>query len=543
MAVGKLFFISVIIAIFSVMILPARVLSYTSADIPVNHWSYGAVEELAMAGLLGISGLDTRPMTRIQMAYKVKEAMDNIEEERLPAYLSLDRNYIEYLQKILYELINEFRRDLVLIGATAAQVESKEDISLLDKFLDYNLASPVEVEQRFAGVKSRKDLLLENENGLRLEQGYNLRARFSAWANARDMFTFSARPAWRLTASGSQLFFDEASAKISLANVELLFGKSAMWWGPGYHSSMLLSNNAEPLTLVKIRSINDFRFPGRFEKIGSFGVNFFVSKLEKDRTIPRPVFTGLRLEWSPVTYFSLAANRTSIMGGKGQPKPRIRDYFSIFTGAEELSSSEPRTHDTDQLASVSAKLAIPLRPELRIASAVEAYVEWAGEDRFYVIENECPGVLAGFFLTDVLRDKGTDFRFEYARDKRAWYDHFKYDAAGANTAYTYKGEIMGHHMGADADDLFFRISKELPFLSTPYFDYIRAGAQLDMERHGLSLDTPEKLTEFVLDMTWSHSDAVAISCRYEFEYYRNFNHVSGKNSRNNIFLVETDIKF
>ncbi|MCM8789789.1 MAG: capsule assembly Wzi family protein, partial [Candidatus Omnitrophica bacterium] len=210
---------------------------------------------------------------------------------------------------------------------------------------------------------------------------------------------------------------------------------------------------------------------------------------------------------------------------------------------DEFSTTEIKRTDTDQLASLDLKFVMPLRPELRIASGLEVYGEWAGEDRFSFWENESPGFLAGLFLADFFKDKGTDFRVEYAKNKPAWYNHGLYNALGTATAYTYEGEIIGHHMGGDADDLFFRVSKELPFLSTPYFDAVKAGVQLDIERHGLSQAMQEKKIEFAADFLWSHSDRVAFSLRYEVENYRNFDYIAGKTARNHIFWAELNLKF
>ncbi|MCX5715299.1 MAG: hypothetical protein NTV07_00180 [Candidatus Omnitrophica bacterium] len=491
---------------------------------------------------MSTSGLDVKPMSRVQMAYKIKEAMDNVEDENLPLHLALDRDYIEYLQKMLYRLMDEFRQELVLVGATAAQLKSSDEATVLDKYIKMNAGSPVKTEHRYAKVGSRKDTLLENENGLRLRDGYNLRVRAYPWATIHDMATLSATPEFRLTDSGNQLFFEELAAKFSVSNLELTAGRSAMWWGPGYHGSMLLSNNAKPLDLVRFQTIKNFRLPWGLEKIGSFGVDFFVSQLEKDRTVQKPKFGGLRLEYSPLRCLTLSANRTAIFGGKGRPKLHFHDYMRIFTGTNDLNQDTDK-NNADQLASFGARLAIPLRPEARIASGVELYGEWAGEDKFAPWENESPGFLTGMFLTDVLNNDGTDLRVEYAKNKSGWYNHGIYDAAGTGTAYTYKGEIIGHHMGGDADDLFLRLSKEVPFLTTPFFNFVKVGAQLDLERHGISLDVTEKRTQIVADITWCHFDAVLFALRYEFEDYRDFGYESGKRSQNNIFLTEVDFKF
>ncbi|MDD5449880.1 MAG: capsule assembly Wzi family protein [Candidatus Omnitrophica bacterium] len=518
-------------------------MAYSSADVPVHHWSYESIDKLAIAGLVSLSGFDARPMTRVQMAYKIKEAIDNIEAGQLPHDLSLDREYIEYLQTFLYKLMNEFRQELILIGVTVAQIENSQEAPSTDRFFNFNATRPIKTEHRYARIKSGNDILLENENGLRLEEGYNLRARVYQWINIFNHFTFSVTPALRATENDTELFFDEADAKFSIRNVEISLAKSAMWWGPGFHGSMLISNNAKPLTLARIRSINNFKLPWVFEKLGSFGVNFFVSKLEKDRAVPEPLFSGLRLEWAPLPYLIVGANRTSIMQGKGRQGFHLNDYWNTFVAKNELSHGQPSDKDTDQLASFDAKFVVPLSPATLIASGIELYGEWAGEDKFAFWENESPGYLLGFFLPNIFRDKGTDLRVEYAKNKSGWYNHGIYNAAGGGTAYTYEGNIIGHHMGGDADDLFLRISKELSFLSTPYFDTVKVGAQFDFERHGLSLGVKEKKTEFAADILWSHANDVWLYFAYELEKYENFQFASGNRSRNHIVLLGADIKF
>jgi len=542
----RLFVVVLIFILLSFSAGASACFSYSSPDIPLNHWSYEAVEKLAMAGMVGISGLDTKPMTRIQMAYKIAEAINNIENEEIPDSLSMDRGYVEYLQVFLYKLISEFRAELILIGVTSAQIKDSDEETRIDKYFGYNIGSPVVSEHRFVSVRGRKDLLLENENGLRLEDGYNLRTRAYPWINALNCLTVSAVPALRISGGNTALFLDEAAAKVTLFNVEFALAKSAMRWGPGFHGAMLVSNNAQPLNLVKIRSVNNFYLPWVFSNLGSFGVNFFVSRLEKDRVYPKPDFAGLRLEWTPLPYFTVAANRTDIMGGKGRPHLTFSDYWKVFraSGKDEFSGTEIKKTDTDQLASFDAKFLVPFGPQSGAASGMELYFEWAGEDRFAFWENESPGYLIGAFFMDIFRDRGTDFRVEYARTKPAWYNHGIYNAqTGSTAAYTYKDEIMGHHMGGDSDDLFLRISKQMPFLKTPYFDSVKMGAQLDIERHNLSGAVQEKLYECAFDILWAHSDALHFLISYELEYYRDVESVSAKDAKNHIVTAELNMKF
>jgi len=46
--------------------------------------------------------------------------------------------------------------------------------------------------------------------------------------------------------------------------------------------------------------------------------------------------------------------------------------------------------DLDQLASFDAKLLIPLDPRIPVASAMELYGEWAGEDNLPFMKTNLP---------------------------------------------------------------------------------------------------------------------------------------------------------
>lgn len=529
---------------YYLLITSKNVFGYASADVPIRHWAYEAVEKLAIAGLLSISGIESKPLTRVQFAYKIKEAIDNIENERLPRQLGLDREYEEYLQNFLYKLIDEFRDELISIGVSVVQIKPQSQ-SGINRFLDVNLFWPVEVEHRYGSFDTVKDVLLENENGLRISEGYNLRARSESWLNILKLISLSARVSVKATKNETEVYLDEAGVSLSLFNTIISAQRSAMWWGPGYHGAMLMSNNARPLELVRIKNVRPFALPGQLKHIGRFEINFFISKLGKDRKIPEPNIIGLRIDYAPLPYLNLGASRVIIAGGKGRPKPHLRDYWKMFMARskDEFSEGQIKRTDTDQLASLDIAFMLPMSPSNPLLSGLKAYFEWSGEDRFSFWENESPGLLIGLFLTDLFRDEGTDIRIEYAKNKPAWYNHGIYNASGTATAYTYKGEIIGHHMGGDADDLFFRISKHLPFLSTPYFDAVEVGAQIDFERHKLSLPQQEKKTEVVFDVVCSHSNDISISFRYELERYKNYNLVTGSTAKNHIVLLEGTFRF
>ena len=50
------------------------------------------------------------------------------------------------------------------------------------------------------------------------------------------------------------VYLREASLKLTFWNVAAEVGRGTQWWGPGYHGSLLLTNHAFPLDMIKLGS-------------------------------------------------------------------------------------------------------------------------------------------------------------------------------------------------------------------------------------------------------------------------------------------------
>ena len=74
-----------------------------------------------------------------------------------------------------------------------------------------------------------------------------------------------------------------------LGRCEIEAGKDSMWWGPGYHGSILMSNNAEPFKMLKLSTPSPVSLPWIFKALGPFKVVWFLTQLEDDRPVPEPL--------------------------------------------------------------------------------------------------------------------------------------------------------------------------------------------------------------------------------------------------------------
>jgi outer membrane receptor protein involved in Fe transport len=139
-----------------------------------------------------------------------------------------------------------------------------------------------------------------------------------------------------------------------------------------------------------------------------------------------------------------------LFDGSGRPGVGLIDYIGMFIPQAEQSGN-------NQLAGFDVSFFVPLN-ESAPARSVRLYVDGAGEDEAGFLPSKW-GWLFGLQISDLLKTGRTDLRVEYANNHvpgypNVFYTHNLYE-------YSYKGRVIGHHMGTDADDLFVQVSHYL----------------------------------------------------------------------------------
>jgi hypothetical protein len=504
-----------------------------SVNIPIRHWAYDALEDLNRAGLIDGAGLSTKPISRMAAAILIQQAIENIQKEKIQ-FSVFNENEISRCESALDRLIGEFRQELLRLGVTTVAEDDKPA-----KNLRFALGDPIYTDTVYANLKDITSELWENQRGYRLKDGFNHIIRAASWIELYDFLALEIEPAIRYSDGSEESDIETFYAKTAFQNIEIEAGRDTIWWGPGYHGSMLLSDNAYPLDLVKIGTAHPFGLPWKFASLGRWDIDFFVARLEKKRDYPNAKLAGLRVEYAPCSYLNIGLSRTAVFGGKGRPHLDASDYWDIFTayGEKELSQ-DVNTNASDQKASVDFRLNIPwYEKPFGFCANLEFYGEWAGEDKFAPWENEAPGYLAGLLVSDMFKVQDLDFRVEYSRNNSTWYTHGIY-----TSGYNYKGNIIGHHMGGDAEDLFMRLSKNFSEGLTN-FESFTLGGQFDYEIHGRALSYPEHKYEAAIDSTFYLSDTKSVKLLYEHEEYEDFSNISGKKTHNNIFQAEANMRF
>ena len=497
-----------------------------SIDVPLRHWSYDAIEKLAIIGLCDIADIGMRPVSRIKMAYIVKTAID-----KARVYdKEFDWNEQDYLEALLNKLINEFRVELVSIGVEVASTFDKPLPKNTLKFLN-----SLKIEKVYA--KFDKDrMLFENKDGWILKDGFNARVKATAWAKLSNICAVSVTPGIRYSGEDTDINIEDAHVRLNPAgwNTEYAIGRSSMWWGPGFHGSILMTDNAFPMDTLRINNIWPFRLPGVFKKMGRFSGTWFISRLEKKFNPAHPIFTGWKLDFIPTEFLKFGVGHILMFGGKGVNMYGIHDFVgnsSLF-----FSSGGGENDPENHIMSWDAQLFLRrIDRFLPIATGAKLYTEWGAEDESKSIPVDLASITGAYF-TDVFKFPGFDVKAEIARFHKVFYTHFKYISG-----FTHRGNFIGHHAGGDSEDIAFSAIFNFP-------DEYKFSANFSRMRRGLTKALIETTNQIRLEFSLTNAlntyniKDVEVTLFYELDDITNFEN-TGSTANNHIIGAEVTRKW
>ncbi|KAF0120598.1 MAG: hypothetical protein FD151_1600 [bacterium] len=286
-----------------IIALPIPALSETSVNVNADSWVYPVLERLASSGLIESGLINTIPLTRTEVARLTGEAM-GLMAERKPGY-EVDGLTLSLLKR----LKKEFRDELSNLGMID-NVKVKTFIKPIDEMkIGYHLLD--------------ENYTIYNNDGIRYGNNHNASLEISGHSQFFDTISLYYQPIFEYNQNldneeNTGVDLKKGYAKLNLGSIEFEIGRDSMWWGPGYHGSLLMTNNAEPFDMVKISNPRPILLPWIFRYLGPFKVAFVLSKLEKDRPIPEPYLYGLRLNIKPLPTLELGMSHIAIFGGEGR---------------------------------------------------------------------------------------------------------------------------------------------------------------------------------------------------------------------------------
>ncbi len=409
---------------------------------------------------------------------------------------------------LLGRLQKEFNDELVYLRDTDGSVTQVPSLPLRSMQVRYTYrdgkksASP--------GTDARQFALNYNNSGRDYHNNHNGAFSLLGELKLNDHLMFAWQP--QLSQRGSETDLDvlTATAAVHFEGLELSIGRQELWWGQGRHGSLLLTNNAQPLDMIRFTNPSPLQLPSILKYLGPFRFDLFVSRLDNDRVVDEPYFGGLRFDFRPVSWFEFGAARTVMFGGDGRPSVDAGDFLTII-GGDNLTGNDDTSNS---IAGVDARIILPFLWN------AEIYGELYGEDEAGGLPSK-NSYLAGLYLPRVDPAGYVSLRVEYTDTTRIGGDYpVFYRHSIYKSGYIYEGQVMGHHVGSDATDLSLVLDIDLS-------ERLSLSLGLDFEERGKDLDTQEKHTQAEINATWWMHPNLSLSARYAYDHVKNWNFKDG----------------
>jgi hypothetical protein len=495
---SRLIFLPLLLALCLLIVMPAA--ANVSNTIPLDSWVYPALEKLEGLGLVDSVMQGARPFTRLEAVRQVREAKDKINAVSPPL--------------VAYELLD--RLESFLDDELSNSAEGGSYFKPLREWrLDYVLQNGEDSETE--GTNARQFALNYNNYGIDYQEHHNGQLLVESEARLAEYLLLSARPLIEFQEGGAGASFHllQAKAALGLGPFEISAGRQSLWWGQGRHGSLVLTNNAKPLDMLRITNPSPVLLPWVFKYLGLFRFDVFWSELENDRVVAEPYLGGLRLQFKPLSWLEIGAARTVIFGGEDRPSVSWDEFVTIL-GGKNLEGGEDTSNS---VAAIDARLRLPF------LWGAELYGEYGGEDEAGHFFSKTAW-LAGLYLPYLEPSGRLSLRLEYADlSNKVWYRHGTY-----RSGYTYEGTLLGHHAGGAARDASAELQLLLPKGLT-----LSLGA--DYEQRGIGQAVEEKHLQGLLKAELELKNNLQLSMRYGLDKIDNFEYVADRQSTSHMASV------
>lgn len=481
-------------------------------------WTYDALHQIVLSGIAGKVVLNTKPMSRREMALILADIVRRVQANQVSEF-----DHRKDLEPILLELLDEFSPELLALGVSGYGING-EPQRLLE-------VRPLQYLQARGGYTSNAPTDLENRNGERLRQGVNGRLASASWVEFGGVLAGYANPEFQVGPDQVNGQLIEGYGKLRGGPVELVAGRESLWWGPGFHGSMLLSNNALGLDMVRLQTANQITLPWIFQYLGPMKLLWFFGRFEEERDFPRTKLMGLRVDLAPASWLELGFGRTVMFGGDGRPEPPWYQWPAFLVLSSDNNESRFSGNNlfqidaTVRLANLGKYVPLFRDAELYFDVGVD---DTCCETAFIPLK---PGGLVGLFLPNLFQSPDTTFRVEYSHTTSFNFTHGIY-----TDGYVRKGHVLSHFEGTAGEDLFFRLTQRLE-------KRLMVGIELDFARRGSTkageqFGTKELHRYVGVDLTYRHSKSLSLQAGARLEWVDNRDFVAGNNDINQVYTIE-----
>ena len=254
---------------------------------------------------------------------------------------------------------------------------------------------------------------------------------------------------------GKSFRLDNSFLAYRIANWNITLGAVPMWWGPGWDTALLMSNNARPIPGISINRQQALAFETPWLSwIGPWSFNSFMGQLEDNgRAVPNALLWSNRLSVRPLPSLELGFSRSTMWAGDGRDSG-----FSAFWDIIKPSESDNKVRgvgDVNDLGSIDFRWTSSL-----FNQPFGLYYEMGFED--YGISTIAPskrshllGVDTDLYIFETLVSLYVEASDTYHATCQCIYEHSQY-----RSGYRYRDRIIGSTYGNNATSLTFGVTMQ-----------------------------------------------------------------------------------
>ncbi|GAB3376509.1 capsule assembly Wzi family protein [Spongiibacter taiwanensis] len=237
----------------------------------------------------------------------------------------------------------------------------------------------------------------------------------------------------------------------AFGNWGLTIGAIDRWWGPGWQSSPILSNNARPVPALSIARNKALPFENFFLSwLGPWQLQAFIGELESNRAVPNAKLLGMRFSVKPAYWLELGATRTAQWGGDGRPQD-FSSFADLVVGKDNRGDSGITLENEpgNQLAGLDFKISVAVP-----WGSQGAYGQFIGQDESGYAPSRYI-YTAGLDGSIVARQHTLQWFFERSDTRASALSNnprlnYSYEHAVYESGYRYKGRTIGASIDSDS---------------------------------------------------------------------------------------------
>jgi hypothetical protein len=128
-------------------------------------------------------------------------------------------------------------------------------------------------------------------------------------------------------------------AGLQMGQYALTFGKQSLWLSPDESAPLMMSDNADPMCMLRLARTSPLELPGIFHFLGAVNGEFLFAKLSGHQFPARPFFNLQKFSFHPTENLEIGFTRASIWAGVGHPFT----FRSLLRNFSSLASTESQT--------------------------------------------------------------------------------------------------------------------------------------------------------------------------------------------------------